>query len=426
MEVIKNSSKRKNLFILIGFLAPLRIPFLPLISPLEIISVFYFIQSFFKSNSNNNILKSKTFKSLRILLFLWFGSQTVSDILNQVSITKSIRGIGIPFLVYVTLLFLIDIYEKNHRDERFIQYYFFGHSLSFILFGIGKYLLFNREFESFFKFGGLFYFTMIGLVLISSRLYKEVLVISISIISMILQIRLNFAILLIYIATKFNIFQKKISKKVKDLNIFKVVLSGIINYFLIILLLMNIGPIYKFFTNVFINFSINPSRSLVLEKQKSFFDSRLEYYTYFEQFKDSPFFGKGSWAADEDLKYTLMLNRRNTLIGGDKTDTYLLWRIDEIARLKNSDEQLLPLHSYLLQFVIWGGILCGLFFFYLLNLNITMIFDRNLISISRLYIVHNIISIFFSPLGNNRFNLPIVCFLTVIYFLEKKVKENSK
>ena len=41
------------------------------------------------------------------------------------------------------------------------------------------------------------------------------------------------------------------------------------------------------------NITIDSNRSEITTKQQgSLFDARLEYYTYFEQFKDSPFLGK--------------------------------------------------------------------------------------------------------------------------------------
>ena len=426
MEITENVRKRNNLFILLGLLTPLRVPYFPLISPLEVISIIYFIQSFFKRNYiKSNILTSRVFKSLRILFFLWIGSQTVSDILNKVTFAKSIKGIGAPFLVYITLLFIIDIYEKNHRDSRIVPYYFLGHSLSFI-FIVTRYSLNSQDINDFFKWGGLFSLTMLGLILLSSKFFKLILILVSFLVSLLIPIRAHTFIILTFIASKFNIFKKKFNHKLKDLNIFKVILGGVFNYFLIILLFLFNGPLYSLISKAISTISLNNSRSVITAKQKdSLFDARLEYYTYFEQFKDSPFFGKGSWAVDKDLKYTLMLERRNPLIGGDLTDNNLLWRIDEIARLKNLDEQLLPLHSFLFQVVIWGGILSGLFFFYLLNLNISMILDRNLNSISRLYIALNIYNIFFSPLDTNRFNLPIICFLTIIYFIEQHEKSST-
>ncbi len=426
MEIIENQRKRNNLFIIIGFLAPIRFPYLPLISPLEIISIIYFIQSFFKSNFNKSkLLKSKVFRSLRILFFLWIGSQTVSDILNKVAVTKSIRGIGIPFLVYVTLLFLIAIYEKNNRDTGFIKYYFLGHSVSFIFFSIINSLN-NEDIFSFFKWGVLIYLAILGLILISNNLLKLFLILIIFISSTLLQVRSNSFIFFVFLFSKFNIFQNRFKSKVKDLNIFKVISGGVLNFFFILLLLFSSGPIYSLIAKGIVNISINPNRTqLIREQNESFFDTRLEYYSYFEQFKDSPIWGKGSWAVDKDLKYNL-IKERNSPFNKNFTDSYLLWRIDEISRIKDDlDNTLVPVHSFLMQAITWGGILSGLFYFYLLNLNIFMLLDRSLNNISRLYISLNIFNIFFSPLGNNRFTLPIVCFLTIIYFLEKNLQNNN-
>lgn len=421
MNITKKIKKKNLTYILIGMLAPLQISIIGIISPLEILSTFYFFSSLFNRKiEKSEIFNSRIFISLRLLFFLWAGSQIISDILNKTKFNDSLKGVGTPILIFITLIFLIQIYEKNDNDPFFVRYYFFGHSLSFILIAIPQFLA-ERDIYFFLKWNILTYSAIFALTVFSKKIYKIISIAFFGFIAIVLQIRSTVLIFGIYLLSILSRV-KKAKNRYKDLNIFKVILGGLLNFFLVILILFLTGPFYSLATKGIIGFSLNSNKSELIDLQKgNFFDTRIEYYSYFRQFIDSPIIGHGSWAEDKDLKYNLLIQRKNPLVQ-QQTDNNLLLMLDEIALIKDLDSVYIPVHSFLMQVITWGGIFSGLFFLYLLNLNIFMLGDRNLNDLSRVFLSLNVFNIFFSPLGKNRYTLPIICFLTVIYYLDKQIK----
>ena len=429
-------SLKKNQFnisyIFWGILSALQVNFYGLFSPFELISFAFFVKEIFINKSYSALKENKFYKSLNNLLILWIISQSISDFLNNSTFTSFLKGNGAPLLILLSLNFLIHLYEESQKlnqEKSFITNYFLGFSFISIL---QYFFQFDSAFYSiysFLKWGGGISLAFIILIFFRDQLFKNLCLVILILISLSLQIRYLVLMFFIYYISKLLNFQNLKIYKLRTFNIFKITILGIFNYLLILLLLFISSPIYHQATDIFLRFSLNPDRSAVLKRQtdrkQSIFNTRLEYFAFFTQFRDSPIIGHGSWAKDKDLKYRVIMER-NRAATMDSTDYEIYEKLYKVAGIQKIDDYIVPQHSYIMQSVTWCGLIGASFFFYLLFLSLLMLNDKKINDISRLQIAVHVFHTFFSPLGAHRFTIPMVCLLIIIFCIQYNNNKNMK
>ena len=199
---------------------------------MEFVSFLRIRKHFWQTNPKSNIYKSNIFISCRFLFFLWIGAQLISDIVNSSALFDALKGIGSPILIYSTLIFLIEVYEKNRFDPMFLKYYFLGHSTGFIFRNILLYLIREQSIYYFFKWNFFIYLTMLLFILFTNKKIKFLYLSPILFSILTLQFRSNLLVFIIFFFSKLDIFRKRIKRSVKDLNIFKVTIGGVLNFFM--------------------------------------------------------------------------------------------------------------------------------------------------------------------------------------------------
>ena len=220
-----------------------------------------------------------------------------------------------------------------------------------------------------------------------------------------------------------RVFQRKYIKSILNTNIFLNTRNGIIKYFTFILILLLLSPISRSFNNLLVISRPNDQRINILKSQSegNFFSARLEYFSFFDSFKDAPILGHGSWPYDEEYKYYL-LSQRGDPDTNNKTDREII---------KNSKQNpqspkgipYIPSHSFIQQNIVWAGIFASFFFFYALNLTILAISNSFINDSTRIILIKFAYDIFFSSLGFNRFYIPLACLIIITYFIYMNEKK---
>ena len=219
-----------------------------------------------------------------------------------------------------------------------------------------------------------------------------------------------------------NLFFKDKFKADFNLQLFPNIIKGISKYFIILIILFSLSPFFNLSNKIISSLNPDKERSMFLEKQSKskggVFSARIEYFSFLEVIKDSPFLGHGSWALDEDYKYSLIAQRENVEYA-DKTDRYIINQLF-INNMFGLDYPYIPSHSFIQQTVIWAGLFATFFFLYLLNLNWIIIRNLKINYSFKLLFFLNIWNIFFSPIGDKRFYLPLICVICIFCFLTKE------
>ena len=196
-------------------------------------------------------------------------------------------------------------------------------------------------------------------------------------------------------------------------------------YITILLIFLSISPLISLSNNLISKISPNSEKSEVFKKdsQSKFgvFGSRTEYFSFFDAFKESPLIGHGSWAKDREYKYTLMGARQKTDYQG-KTDHYIIKKLFK-GSVYEWDVPPIPKHSFVMQTTLWAGLLASSFFFYLLNTNLLIILDMKINYSLKLLLLLNVWNILFSPIGDHRLYIPIICLITILSSDKLKTKE---
>ena len=413
--------KKPNIkVVIIGFFSFINLKlFGSLICPLEISGLIFLILEISNNKFKKNFLfENHIFKSISALLILWASCQFISDIINKSEFKDSVKGILAPVLVLVSLRLLIYINEIfNYKD--FIQDLLIG----FSIYKIYNLFLTSESIDFFLKMGGTLFSTIFIVSLIRNNFIKLVITIMIGIFSFIYGARSSSFIILCFLISEFLDNRKN---KFKYSNqIFKNVIYGFLKYITILLIFLSISPLISFSNNLISKVSPNIEKSEVFKKdsQSKFgvFGSRTEYFSFFDAFKESPLIGHGSWAKDWEYKYTLMGARQKTDYQG-KTDNYIIKKLFKGSVYK-WDVPPIPKHSFVMQTTLWAGLIATSFFFYLLNANLLIILNRKLNYSLKLLLILNVWNILFSPIGDHRLYIPIICLITILFFGKPQKKE---
>lgn len=404
--------------IIIGFLGFQSLRFFgSIVSPLELFgTIYFFYQVLFDVKKRINLLfKNNIYQKFTILLFLWSGCQLISDVINQSSIRDSIRGIFSPILLVVTIRFLL-LLNEYFKEEYFLEDILIGYSL-YRVYGL---LFLSNSIENALKMGGIIALGFLVFSLFKSDALKIIISFMFIIISLFYAIRssvITFSLLLII-----NLVIKGNKSGNINIKILPNILNGIFKYFFILLALLLLSPLFNSFNSLLIN--INPYGERTVELQSQYkrkggvFSARPEYLSFFSAFKDSPIIGHGSWATDKDSGKYFLIKERNKIENQKKSDRTIL---NQKCKDRVDCKTKIPTHSPIQQTVIWAGIFSSAFFFFLLNINLNIIYKLNLDSTKKLLIINNIFNIFFTPLlGNQRGFLPIICFMIIILLTGKK------
>jgi len=420
--------KPNLIFVLIGVICSIKIYiYNSLCSPFELLALIFFVSNIiFNLNNNSKLIKTKIFNSIRNLLFFWAAIQFISDVYNESSFNDLLKGVGTPLLILLSVNLFLFLYEKSKSNLYFVSDIFIGVALTNIFYGLTS----GFSLETYLKFGGIIKLLSAFVCLIPNNYINFGATIFMALLSILFQIRSVLMQLILFIILKIKIFNKfKISFPILSHNpkTYKIVLNGLLNYLVIIFILIISNPLFDLATNIFTLNNFNNDRAEVIKDQidtnSGIFAARIEYYSFFSQFIDSPIFGHGSWANDEEYKYVIESERRSYQNKG-LNDYEILRRIKMVNYLENR-ESFIPFHSYIMQVVTWGGIFAASFFFYLLNISIYALIKKNLYTIEVLFLVNHIFNTLFSPIGSHRFIIPIVCLMLMIIYLRKDFDEKS-
>ena len=406
--------------VIIGFLSFINLKlFGSLICPLEISGLLFFILEISNKKFKRNFLfENHIFKSITALLILWSSCQLISDIINKSEFKDSVKGILAPLLVLVSLRLLIYIQEIfNYKD--FIQDLLIG----FSIYKIYNLFLISESIDFFLKMGGTLFSTIFIISLIRNNFIKLIFTLIIGILSFIYGARSSSFIILCFVISEF--LYKRKNKLNYSTQIFKNVTYGFLKYITILLIFLSISPLISLSNNLISKISPNSEKSEVFKKdsQSKFgvFGSRTEYFSFFDAFKESPLIGHGSWAKDREYKYTLMGARQKIDYQG-KTDHYIIKKLFK-GSVYEWDVPPIPKHSFVMQTTLWAGLLASSFFFYLLNTNLLIILDMKINYSLKLLLLLNVWNILFSPIGDHRLYIPIICLITILFSDKLNTKE---
>ena len=400
--------KPRVTLILIGIISFIKIRFIGIFSPFELFaSLFFLFQVISNSDFKIKIFENKIYQYFKNLLILWAICQLLSDIVNQSSISDSLKGVFAPLLIILSLRLLL-ILKTYFNYQYFIEDLFIGMSLCQIYYKIYEF----SNFQTSIKFGLGFYSCLILFSLIKDKKINFILNLLFICLYLIYGVRSSLMISSAFFLTR--VFQKKYIKSIINTNIFFNIRNGIIKYFTFILILLLLSPISRSFNNLLVISRPNDQRINILKSQSegNFFSARLEYFSFFDSFKDAPILGHGSWPYDEEYKYYL-LSQRGDPDTNNKTDREIIKNSKENPQTPKGIPYI-PSHSFIQQNIVWAGIFASFFFFYALNLNLFLLSNSFINDSMRLLLISFTYDIFFSSIGFNRFYIPFAC-LTIIY-----------
>ena len=126
---IKIFRKPRVTLILIGIISFIKIRVIGIFSPFELFaSLFFLFQVISNSDFKIKIFENKIYQYFKNLLILWAICQLLSDIVNQSSISDSLKGVFAPLLIILSLRLLL-ILKTYFNYQYFIEDLFIGMSL---------------------------------------------------------------------------------------------------------------------------------------------------------------------------------------------------------------------------------------------------------------------------------------------------------
>ena len=415
---IKIFRKPRITIILIGIISFIRIRAIGTFSLFEVLaSLFFLFQVISNSDFKSKIFENKIYKSFKNLLILWSICQFFSDIVNQSTISDSLKGVFAPLLIILSLRLLL-ILKTYFNYQYFIEDLLIGISICKLYYTINEF----SNFQTSIKFGLGYYSCLILFSLIKDKKINFLLNLLFIFIYIIFGVRSSLIISISFFLTR--LFQKKYLKSIMRADIFLNIRNGIFKYFIFILILLLLSPVSRSFNNLIVILRPDDQRINILKSQSegNFFSARLEYFSFYDSFKDAPFLGHGSWPYDEEYKYYL-LSQRGDPDTNNKTDREII---------KNSKQNpqnpkgipYIPSHSFIQQNIVWAGIFASFFFFYALNLNLFLLSNSFINDSMRLLLISFTYDMFFSSIGFNRFYIPVACLAIIYSFININKKIN--
>lgn len=356
-------NKYQTLAFLFGLGSAITVRIIGIFAISDLISLFI-IPYIFKYKQ---YLYNKIFRSLILYLVLWMFSAIVSDIYNNTNLLNSLKGFFtlIPFLTCI-----IYSYWLLKKDINLMSFFLWGYSISFMLsagFGLDAFyseLIQLREVESVSQLG---HYNKIIMWIVSSFISG----------AFALSFFSKFPKLITFISFSFSFFILSYGSRSIFLIFF--IVSLLLFYFIWIVKLNNLHnlinfqkklPLILFFFFLFSFlakevYSLGASSGFLGESEKQKYDDQLntklglfsgrgEIISAFLAIKDSPIFGHGSYAVDNN-GYGYQAAK---LI--QASDITLEWNFSKIG------ENYIPTHSHLGQAWVYNGIFGGVFWFFVL------------------------------------------------------------
>ena len=415
---IKIFRKPRITIILIGIISFIRIRAIGTFSLFEVLaSLFFLFQVISNSDFKSKIFENKIYKSFKNLLILWSICQFFSDIVNQSTISDSLKGVFAPLLIILSLRLLL-ILKTYFNYQYFIEDLLIGISICKLYYTINEF----SNFQTSIKFGLGYYSCLILFSLIKDKKINFLLNLLFIFIYIIYGVRSSLIISIAFFLTRF--FQKKYLKSIMRADIFLNIRNGIVKYFIFILILLLLSPVSRSFNNLIVILRPDDQRINILKSQSegNFFSARLEYFSFFESFKDAPILGHGSWPYDKEYKYYL-LSQRGDPDTNNKTDREIIKNSKQNSKNPKGIPYI-PSHSFIQQNIVWAGIFASFFFFYALNLNLFLLSNSFINDSMRLLLISFTYDMFFSSIGYNRFYIPVACLAIIYSFININKKIN--
>ena len=415
---IKIFRKPRITIILIGIISFIRIRAIGTFSLFEVLaSLFFLFQVISNSDFKSKIFENKIYKSFKNLLILWSICQFFSDIVNQSTISDSLKGVFAPLLIILSLRLLL-ILKTYFNYQYFIEDLLIGISICKLYYTINAF----SNFQTSIKFGLGYYSCLILFSLIKDKKINFLLNLLFIFIYIIFGVRSSLIISISFFLTR--LFQKKYLKSIMRADIFLNIRNGIVKYFIFILILLLLSPVSRSFNNLIVILRPDDQRINILKSQSegNFFSARLEYFSFFESFKDAPILGHGSWPYDKEYKYYL-LSQRGDPDTNNKTDREIIKNSKQNPQTPKGIPYI-PSHSFIQQNIVWAGIFASFFFFYALNLNLFLLSNSFINDSMRLLLISFTYDMFFSSIGFNRFYIPVACLAIIYSFININKKIN--
>lgn len=385
----------------------------------EILSLMYLALNFTK------IQFSKAEKTLFLFAFLWSFSQVISDLVNYNNFNAFIKGASAPILFAVTIMSLISYFRfQTYSNLELLKARFFYFILGVELASLILEYFFPSEYSqiNLWKWG-LGPHILVIIAAWTSFYVKNIKIMALlAIILLFSAISFHFGsrglagipifsvlVYLLITESKFKLILEKASKA-KRLLFF---------LFVILALAISLNTVYSKIIKS--DSYVNATSSDIVEKFSTqdkgkyggLIGARPEIFISYQAFLDKPLLGHGSWAIDTTGKYLREYYELSSDLGyADYDNDFDL-----------GNTEFIPTHSYMMQAFVWGGILAGLFWVYLLFF-LTKTFNDNITKLPYFfYFVYFQIAfnILFSPFGADARWLSAIFISSYIVYLNQLI-----
>jgi len=362
----------------------------------------------------------REFRVALVLLFLWAGVQAVSDIVNEVELGVSIKGVFVPVLLGLTFLGVANFFNDRNSLMVFLlgvvwgyvslpftygDPYFFGNPWKW---GLGFAVIFTAVFfhrvSPIFR-GMVFFVSLVFIIGISlqnsSRSLAGLFLISV------------LAFYFFRLVGRLPAYRRVMND---------ILLTSVFIIFMVFVLYVVDLMLRLLFTSDFLLNSVplEDAEKYMMQANNEMgyiLGGRSELLISIRAFWDSPLLGHGSWAESEYYLYEYIAE----IVKNKYED------IDFLQVVNQTNSFLIPTHSYIMSSLVWGGAVAGLFWVYsFMGFLIGVLRGRRNSLIDYYLAVLMLWNILFSPFGANArwlFSIVFVLFF-MASFMEGEVDEN--
>jgi len=404
----KSSALTSKFLFLLGFLSPFN---LQLVGRIYVIELFFLavVLNNFYTKRDLRVLVSKQVTNVFLLGILSAIMGSIGSLVNGLSLTSLIKGISLITFLIIDCYAVIILSKYQIRN---LVLLYTGIAMSSIV----KYFIIPDEYTTSTPWKFCFA-SAVSIFLIlrypekNSKYYLNVLLIFLSGLNFFLSFRIEGAVLL---STVLIVSYGKRFKVDQDARIRLAIL--------VILLTLSLGSIYTYASNTGLLGSTLQSKSIIQSSGKygTLLGGRNEVAFSLPAIMEKPFFGWGYYAPPPE---SLIDNGLQFLYENGVGTVYQKQSIFELNQI--------PTHSYLMQFMVFGGLLAGVLWLYVL-----IILSRSMLAVitSRAhenvdYLVVYVSlgtmwAILFSPFGAfERVNVGIVIAFLSIYMATRKASD---
>jgi len=407
---LKTSEKKivdkRFLLLLLGFVSPISIQF---VGKIYFVEIFFLLVCFNRLFQNVDVRVKINQISGKFIVFCWISifMGFLGSIMNDISWISIIKGTSLVVFLIIDCIALIVLSKYEVRN---VLWWYLGIGLSSIV----KYFISPDDYTraSPWKFCFASAVSLLVIILFGSKLSSYKLEITLALLSFLnfyLSFRIEGAALL---STVLIIGYGRRAKSF-DSTWIKLFLVGF-------LMILTVGSLYSFASNAGYLGENLQSKSVIQSNGKygTLLGGRNEIAFSFLAFTEKPILGWGYYAAPPEK----IIDKGLQFLYENKVDTiYQKRTIFELNQI--------PTHSYLLQFMIFGGFFAGLLWFYLLKIlgkgMIEVLRAKKYTATEYLLTYLSLITlwaVFFSPFGAfERLNIASVVALCTIYLTKRKV-----